>query len=443
MLMKMNGWMVVGCVVAGTALAADWPQFCGPTRDNISEETGLADSWPESGPRVLWETAVHDGYSGPSIKGGKAYFIDRDGDNSLLRCLDMTSGKDLWKVSIEDPGKMKGEKFEGTRGTPTVTDDAIYLVTGYGTLACIDPESKEIRWKHQLLEEFGLELHQFGIAQSPSIYKNMVLVAPNAPDCGVATYDKQTGTLIWKSEGLGYHSYICPRVENVCGVDMVIAVGSSEKAERPSRRKKKDDEPKAEKKELAPGHVVGLSPKDGTILWDYTNWRCHMAIPHPVALSEDRFFITSGYEAGSALIQIRKNADGFEINEIYKTDEVGAQLHQPIRVGDDLFIGSTSNSRKDGLASFSIDGKLAWRTKDLDDAPRFERSPFILADGKLVALDAKTGTLYLLKADPAAYTELASAKLLKDNEMSWAPLALSDGKLLLRDWNVLKCVDLK
>jgi outer membrane protein assembly factor BamB len=442
-LMKMNGWLVLGCLVAGSVMAADWPQFCGPNRNNVSEETGLADTWPADGPKVLWETAVHDGYSGPSIKGGKAYFIDRDGDSSLLRCLDMTSGQDLWTVSIHDPGVMKGKKFEGTRGTPTVTDDAIYLVTGYGTLACIDLKTKKVLWKHQLLEEYGIELHQFGIAQSPSIYKNMVLVAPNAPDFGVAAYDKKTGKLIWKSKGLGFHSYICPRVEQVCGVDMVIAVGSSEKAPRPSRRKKEDDEPEPVKKELAPGHVVGLSVQDGSILWDYTNWRCHMAIPHPVALSDNRFFITSGYDAGSALIQIRKDSSGFAFEEIYKTDEVGAQLHQPIQVGDYLFVGSTSNSRKDGLASFALDGTLLWRTKDIDDAPRFERSPFLMADGKLIALDAKSGTLYLLKADPLNYTEISSAVLLKENEMSWAPMALSDGKLLLRDWDTMKCVDLR
>lgn len=437
--------MILGVLVfvVASAGAADWPQYGGMNRDNISGETGLADSWPEQGPAVLWETAVHDGYSGAAIRDGKAYMIDRREQESLLRCIDMDSGKDLWVVAIDDPGEMKGAKYEGTRGTPTITDNFAYLVTGYGTLACIDLELKMVRWKHHLLTDYEMELAQFGIAQSPFVAGNMVFVSVNSKDVGVAAYDRKTGTRLWVSKNLGMHAYASPNVVTVCGQEMVIALGSCEKAPRPSRRKKKKEENPKPKKEPAPGHVVGLSLKDGTILWDYTGWRCHAAISYPVSLPGNRFFITGGYNAGSAMIQIEKNGDEFVVNELFKSDEVGAQIHQSIRVGDYLYVGSTSNRRKDGLASFSLDGQLLWRTKDIDGAPLFERSPFILADGKLIALDAKSGTLYLLKADPLQYTEVSKAVLLKKGDMSWAPMALSDGKLLIRDWNVMKCINLK
>ena len=430
--------------VSMAASAADWPQYGGLNRNNVSTETGLADSWPAKGPNVLWETEVHDGYSGPAIAGGKAYLIDRDGDDSLLRCLDMESGKELWKVSFADDAEMGSKKFAGTRGTPTIADGMAYLVTGYGTFACIDLKAKKVKWKHSLLKDYDNELHMFGIAQSPALYGNMVLVAPNSKEVGVAAYDRASGERLWVSKGLGYHAYISPQVVNLCGQDMVVSIGSSEKAPRPPRRKK--GEPKPEPKpegELEPSHVVGLSPEDGSILWDYTGWRCHMAIPHPVELPGNRLFITGGYDAGSAMIQIVKKGGTFEAKELYRTDDVGAQIHQPILVGNHLFIESNSNSRKDGLASFTLDGKLAWRTKDIDGAPNFERGSLILADGKLIMLDSKTGVLHLLKADPLNYAELASAEMVEGNVMAWAPLALSDGKLLVRDWNKLKCVDLK
>lgn len=434
---------VVGLIFlwVSSSFAGDWPQFCGPNRNNISTETGLADSWPEAGPKVLWETEVHDGYSGPAIKDGKVYLIDREGDNSLLRCLALDSGKELWRVSFADAAEMKSKKFAGTRGTPTIAGDAAYLVTGYGTFACIDLKTKKVRWSHNLLEAFDLELNQFGMGQSPSVYGKMVFVAPNSKDAGVAAYDRESGKRLWVSPGLGRHSFISPRVVEICGQEMVVAVGSGEKEQRSKRRKGKEEP--APKKEPAPARVVGLSPKDGSILWDYAGWRCLMAIPHPVELSGNRFFITGGYKAGSAMIQIVKTESGFEVRELYKTDEVGSQLHQPIPLGDHLFIGSNSNSRKDGLACFSFDGKLEWRTKDIDDAPNFERGSFILADGKLIILDGKTGILYLVKADPSTYAELASAPMVEKNDMAWAPLALSNGKLLVRDWNTMKCVDLK
>lgn len=437
------GFICLTVSITLAAHAADWPQYAGIHRDNISSETGLADEWGSSGPKVLWETEVADGYSGPAIVDGKAYLTDREGDDSTLRCIDMKTGKDLWKVKIKDPGEISSKKYDGTRGTPTILDDQALLVTSYGTFACIDLKTKKVKWKHNLVDDYEMELHKFGIAQSPSVYGNMVLVAPNAPDVGVAAYDLKSGERLWTSAGLGFHAYISPRVENICGQDMVISIGSCEKPQRSSRRRRDEEAPKEEPKKLEPGHVVGLSPKNGSILWDYTGWSCQGSIPHPLLLPGNRLFITGGYDAGSAMIEIVKKGNTFIPNEIYKTDLVGSQLHQPIRVGDHLFIGSNSNSRKDGLASFTLDGKLEWRTKDIDDAPNFERGSFILADGKLIMLDGKTGILHLVKANPNKFELLASAEMVEKNDMAWAPLALSEGKLLVRDWNTLKCIDLK
>ncbi len=439
--MKKMAGLISLCALALNSLAGDWPQFCGPDRNNISAETGLADSWPEAGPKVLWETQVHDGYSGPAIKDSKVYLIDRNEENSLLRCLDLNTGKPLWECAFADPGEMKGKKFAGTRGTPTVTDEAIYFMTGYGTLIRVDPQSKKVVWKRTLLSDFGLGLHQWGHAQAPSIYKDMVIVALDTQDASVFAFDKETGKQVWASPKLGKHSFVSTQIVTLNGADMVVAIGSNE--EPPRKRKPKDGEKPEPPKILQEGHVFGLSPTDGSLLWSYTGWKCKIAIPHPVVLPDNRLFITGGYDAGSAMIQIVKDGTGFGVKELYTTDEVGSQLHQPIPLGGHLFIGSNSNSRKDGLACFSLDGKLEWRTKDIDDAPNFERGSLIMADGKLIILDGKSGILYLVKADVSGYKQLASAKMVTENVMAWAPLALSDGKVLVRDWNTMKCVELK
>jgi outer membrane protein assembly factor BamB len=441
-MLKQGVFAVAGIALACSVQAADWPQFGGLNRDNISPETGLADAWPSGGPKVLWETGVHDGYSGASIVDGKAYLIDRKGDNSLLRCIDMKSGRDLWSVSFSDPGKLKGTRFDGTRGTPTIAEGHVWLVTAYGSFTCIDLKSRKLKWMHHLAKDYDQEVHQFGIAQSPALYGNMVLVAPNSPEAGVAAYDRTSGERLWVSPGLGFHAYISPRVEKICGQDMVLSIGSCEKAER-TRGRRNDGERPAEKKELAPGHVVGISPRDGSILWDYDEWMCRGSVPHPVVLPDDRVFVTGGYGAGSAMLKIVKQNNTFDAQVLYKTDDVGSQIHLPILVGSHLFIGSNSNSRKDGLVSFSLDGELVWRTRDIEDAPNFERGSFILADGKLIGLDGKTGVLHLVQADPSEFELLASAQMVEANDMAWAPLALSEGLLLVRDWNTLKCVDLR
>lgn len=436
------GWLLVVTGLLSTVYAGDWPQFCGPDRNNISQETGLANQWPETGPKVLWEVPVADGYSGPAIKDGKVYLMDRDGENSLLRCLNLDDGKQLWVCSFPDPVEMTAKKYAGTRGTPTITESHAYLVTGYGTLACIDLTTHEVKWTKSLLTDFNNKLYQFGIAQSPFIHGNLVLVAPHAEEAGVAAYDKVSGERVWVSSGLGGHSYVSPQVLTLCGREMVVSVGSLKKPTRGRSRKDGEANPEPKAKPVA-GRVVGLSLEDGSLLWDYTGWTCLTAIPVPTPVEGDRLFLTGGYDAGSAMIRIVKTDSGFAANELYKTDEVGAQIHQPIRVGNHFFIGSNSNNRNDGLACFSIDGKLEWRTKDIDGAPKIERGSFIMADKKLILLDGESGILYLAQADVSGYKQLASAKMVKEKDMAWAPLALSNGKLLVRDWNTMKCVDLK
>lgn len=311
---------VILCLVVGismAACAADWPQFCGPNRDNVSAETGLADSWPSGGPKVLWEAEVHEGYSSAAIKGGKAYLIDRDGEKSLLRCLDMNSGKSLWKVAIDDPGKMAGTKFAGTRGTPTITDDSVYFFTGYGTLACINLKTKKVKWQHNLVSDLGMELHQWGYAQGPCLYENLVIVSIGTADSNVYAFDKETGKQIWASPRFGLHGYVSPHVADICGTDMVLAIASSEAPPRTRRKKGEKEEAKPEpKKEMEKGYAVGLSPKDGSILWKYHGWKCKMVIPHPVVLPDNHLFLTAGYDSGSALLRIEKKDGGFTAREL-------------------------------------------------------------------------------------------------------------------------------
>jgi outer membrane protein assembly factor BamB len=437
------------CMGAGLALvlsvpAADWPQFGGLKRDNCSPETGLADSWPSGGPKVLWETGVHEGYSGAAVKNGAVFFLDREGESSRLLCLDMETGKARWQVGIDDPGVLKGSRFDGTRGTPTVTDDAAYVMTGYGALACVDLRTKTLKWQRNLVRENDLELHQWGYAQAPCMYNDLVIVALETKDSNVLAFDRQTGRPVWSSPRFGRRGYVSPQIVTLCGTEMVVAVGSSEAPPRSRRRDGGDETQKPDPdRELEKGYVAGLDPKDGTVLWKYHGWKCKIVIPHPVSLPGDRLFLTAGYDAGSAAIRIVKNGDGFDARELFTTGAVGSQLNQPILCGDYLFLNGTSNSRKDGLSVCTLDGKRVWRTKDVDDAPIFERGSMIMADGKLIILDPKSGALHLIKADPAAYTPLASAPMVKKGEMSWAPMALSDGRLLLRDWDTLKCVDLR
>ena len=294
-----------------------------------------------------------------------------------------------------------------------------------------------MQWEHDLVKEFDNELDKFGLAQSPVIHENLVIVAANTPRVGVVAYDRASGNKVWESPGVGMHSYVSPQVMALCGEPTVIAVGSTE--EPPKGRQRGDTPPK----ELVQGYVVGISPKDGSVLWKYDGLKCRRAIPYPLQLDGDRLFITGGYDAGSMMIELKKADGKMVVNELFKTDVVGSQTQQPIRIGDYIYIGSNTNSRKDGLACIDLNGKLMWRTKDIDGAPNFDKGGLILVDGKLIMMDAPNGILRLIKPSPEGYREMAAAQLVKEGDMNWAPLVLSEGRLIVRDWSTMKCVDLR
>jgi hypothetical protein len=161
-------------------------------------------------------------------------------------------------------------------------------------------------------------------------------------------------------------------------------------------------------------------------------------------LPGDRLFLTGGYNAGSAMIQVTANGNEFAVKELFQLDmkECASQIHQPILHEDHLYLNSNSNERMDGMLCMTLDGKVMWRTSETKRLPNFERGNLLFADGIIIALEGKKGTLHLIDPSPEGYRELAKAKLFSGSKM-WSPMALSQGKLLARNQREMKCVDLK
>jgi len=405
-----------------TAFASDWPQFQGPDRNGHSPETGLARTWPENGPKELWTVSVGPGYGGPAVRDGEVYFLDRvDEQQDILRCLDLNTGEEKWRYAYDAPGSTG---HSGSRTTPTVDTDFVYTVGLMGDFLCVDRKSHQPVWRKNLLKDHGLEAPSWGVSQSPSLYKNWVIVAPQAPNAFVAAYDRRTGAPVWGSPGLGGVGYSTPVIISLCGVDQAVMISGSE--------------------DRGGGRVAGVSLEDGKILWSYDGWQCKIPIPYAFAVPGDRLFITGGYKAGSVMLQIQRNNGAFEARELYRLDmnTCGSQIHQPILYKDHLYVNSNSNEREDGMICLSLEGKVMWRTKDIKGLPTFERGNLLLADDMLIALDGKKGKLHLIDPMPEGYKERASAQVLSGSKM-WSPMALSQGKLLVRSQSEMKCLDLR
>ena len=431
---------VVLMVAAGSSLAADWPQYLGPARNSTSPEKGLLRSWPEKGPEVLWTVAVGIGYGGPVVKDGKVYLLDRDdkvGDN--LRCLDLTNGNELWNFAYDAPGRVM---FPGSRSVPIVDGHHVYSCGPYGDLYCMDTNTHKPVWNKNVWKDFGGDrIPIWAITQCPLIYGDLLVLASQAPDAGVVAYDKLTGDVRWKTPNLGNESYASPSVVKIDGEDHVVMVISSTNPighrELPQTL----------------GNVVGIEPLTGKILWEYDKWRCHISVPSAVDAGENRVLVVGGYELGATMIKVEKKTDGsYGTTELFTTEEFGDQTKPPILHNGHFYAQYGTNSRRDGLLCMSMDGQIKWSTRR---SPDFNKGSMILVDGLILATDGRK-TLHLIEPDPSGFKALASAEVLGEggtgsgsdplasrvggSTQNWAPLALSDGKLLIRDQTRMKCV---
>ncbi len=411
---------IIILLFATCVFAADWPQYLGPDRDGTSTETGLLRTWPEEGPTVLWSAPVGIGYGGPAVSGGRVYLLDRDekvGDN--LRCLDLSSGKELWNFAYNAPGSFH---HPGSRTTPTVDGNHVYTCGPLGDLYCIDVAAHKPVWNKNIWKDFGgEELPRWAITQNPLVYRDLLIVAPQTPQAGVVAYDKLTGEIKWKSSSLsGNVGYVSPSIVKPGGEDHLIMITASVGRGR----------------NAGGGTVYGMDPMTGKVLWTYGNWQCGIPIPDAVDAGEGRILITGGYSAGAAMIKVQKKTDGgYEVTELYKNIDFGSHTQPPILYKDHFYAQYTINERSDGLVCMNMDGQVEWST---GEDPLFNKGGSVLADGLLLSVDGNT-MLYLIDPDPSGFKPLASAVMLEPGE-NWAPIALVDGKLLIRDHKNLKCV---
>jgi hypothetical protein len=216
----------------------------------------------------------------------------------------------------------------------------------------------------------------------------------------------------------GTTGYVTPTIAKVGGEDQLVMVMASIGRGRTARD----------------GSVNGIDPRTGNVLWSYKGWQCPIPVPPVVDAGEGRLLITGAYGAGSAMIQVRKQADGtYGVNELYKNLDFGAHTQPPVLHQGHFYSHYTINERSDGLVAMTLDGQIKWKT---DQQPPFVRGGSILAEGLLLTTDGNT-KLYLVEPTPSGFKPLASAEILAPGD-NWAPLALVDGKLLVRGQKELK-----
>jgi len=427
-------------VVLATSLAsaADWPQWMGPQRDDVWNETGIIDEFPAGGPKVLWRKPVHGGFAGPAVAGGKVYVTDYEkatGDdkpaptkrNDLqgkerVICFDAKTGNELWKhqydcnYSISYPA--------GPRCTPTVDDDLVFTLGAMGDLFCLDAEKGTVRWSKNLQTTYKAPLPLWGYAGHPLVYKNLLICTAGGDGSAVVAFDKSTGNEVWKALSAQEIGYSPPTLIEAGGVTQLLVFNGN--------------------------GINSLAPDSGELYWTVPlKTAFSMAIMAPRKGGD--YLFAGGHSSSS--LGLKLDATKPAATKVWQ----GSRTLGLAPVSGTPFVENGIAYGIDGNGVFRamrIDtGELLWATAKPVNGKDGERganegATFVTKNGDRFFIFGENGDLVIARLTPEKYDEVSRTKLLDPvgvglgRAVVWSHPAYADRCVFARNDQEIVCVSL-
>jgi len=406
-----------------TELTETWPRFRGADFDNISKSpVKLIEKFGSTGPKIVWSVEMGEGHSGAAIYKGLAYILDYNEEKraDILRCFSLTDGKEQWARGY----KLNIKRNHGmSRTIPAVTEDYILTMGPMCHVMCLDRKDGNLRWGLDVAKDYESEIPLWYTGQCPLIDNNLAIIATGGKALMVAI-DCATGQKVWETPNPNgwkmSHSSVIPF--NFGGRKMFV---------------------------YSPiGALVGIAadgPDVGKILWETTAWNHTVIAPSPVCMPDGKIFITAGYGSGSMMLQLRETSGKFSVEVLYDyvpKDGLASEQQTPIYWQGHLFgiMPKDGGTMRNQLICVNPADtrKPVWISGQEN---RFGLGPYFMADDKLFILN-DDATLTIAKPSTSKYIQLDQVKVIEDGHDAWAPFALANGYLLMRDSKKMVCIDL-
>src|SRR5262245_45700134 len=412
------GVLVASTSIGLTAAAPAWTQWGGPTRDFMSDATGLASTWPAGGPKKLWSRALGEGHSSILVEDGRLYTMYRPlGMLSMVRrsqeevvaALDAATGKTLWEFKYPSPtDDLDFSQGAGPHSTPLIVGNLLYATSTRKELFALNKANGQRVWSHDFVKEYNATAPGRGYSCSPIFYNGTIIVTMGGPGQAVAAFNQQTGALVWKAGDFQF-APASPILIDVDGQNQLVL--------------------------FAGEAVAGLDPANGRTLWSRahkTDWGLNISTP-VWSPADHVLFVSSAYSTGSRAIELRQSGGTTTTSEKWFSRRMRVHIGTVIRLGDYAY-GSSDDV---GPAFISA---VDMKTGNVVRQDRsFARAQLLYADGKAVVLD-EDGTLGLATLSPQGLNVLAKASVLQN--VSWTPPTLVGTKLYARDRKAIAAFNL-
>ena len=402
----------LSAVMAGVAIAVglaaqDWPQFMGPARDGVYRGPALAESWPATGPRMVWRKDVGQGFSGPVVAQGRLILFHRVANEEVVEALDPRTGAGQWRYAYATAYQDDFGFDEGPRAVPVVAGTVVYTFGAEGQLTALDVASGKPLWSEDTAQRFGVTKGFFGAAGSPLVEGGRVIANVGGKSAGIVAFHALTGDVLWTATD-DEASYSSPVAATIDGRRYAIF--------------------------LTRAALVGLDPATGRLAFRKP-WRARAAasvnVASPIVVG-NLIFVSAEYGPGAGVFRL----EGSNLVELWSSDEVLSN-HYATSVQRDGILYGYHGRQEFGPSFRAVDlgtGKVRW------SEDRFLAGSVTLAGDRLLLL-RESGELLMAAASPDAFRVLARGRVLPATVRAFP--AFSDGVLFARNENTLVCVDLR
>lgn len=379
-----------------------WTNFRGPKRDGKYDETAVSTNWPSGGLPVIWKQPVGVGHASFAVADGKAYTIEQRRNQEVVAAYDLVTGRELWIQKWN--AEFVESNGDGPRATPTWDSGRIYALGATGELRCLDGSNGSVLWGKNILSDNGAKNLPWAMAASPLVVDDKVIVLPGgASGKSVVAYNKNTGAPVWKVLN-DTQAYVSPMLMELAGRRQIVVVSAM--------------------------RVVGLAPENGALLWSHP-WDTEggINVSQPIAVDNNRFFISSGYRKGAALVEVKGSGNSFTATTIWENNNMKNKFNSSV-----LHNGYIYGLDEGILSCLDVNtGERKWKDG------RFGYGQVLLAGGHLI-VSTDSGEVVLVKASPAGFSEVARFSALQGK--TWNYPAIAGGRLLVRNSTEMAAYDI-
>jgi len=344
------------------------------------------------------------------VAGNRIYTAGDKGESSFVLALNAADGTIVWSTKLGRSGSVGDPKFEGPRGTPTASGDYVFVLGQWGDLACFDAAKGTELWHKDLVKDFGGVRPNWGYAKSPLADGKNVIVTPGGSGGTILALDQKTGNVVWRSKDFtDPPHYSSLAISELGGVRQYV--------------------------QLTPDSVAGVAATDGKLLWKAPRKGRVAVIPSPIC-EKDLVYVSSGYGVGCNLFKVSVAGSKFSAEEVYANKVMANHHGGIINLGDFLY----GHSEGKGWTCQELkSGEAKWQEKDA-----LGKGAIAYADSRLYLRSESKGTIVLVEASPSGYKEHGRFEQPeRSQQKAWPHPVIANGKLYLRDQDVLLCYDVK